>query len=105
MKALGCVMMRRAAILLSLLLISCAYQEKPRSDMGIIKSSALLGDTNAPVGSVFLTKIYVIQPGDTLLKIAKKFGTTVNEVRRLNQMRTQQIFVGQRIRVAEERIE
>jgi len=44
-------------------------------------------------------KTYVVKRGDTLAKIANRFGTTVRELKRINRLRSSRIFVGQRLKV------
>jgi LysM repeat protein len=38
---------------------------------------------------------YVVRPGDSLYKIAKRFATTTERIRRLNKMSTTSLSVGQ----------
>ena len=45
------------------------------------------------------TKIYVVQPGDSLTKIADRFGMSVEELKRLNGLTSNLIRPGQRLRV------
>lgn len=42
---------------------------------------------------------YIVRRGDNLTFIAKKFNTTVSEIRKMNQLRKNQIMVGQSLRV------
>lgn len=42
---------------------------------------------------------YTVKTGDTLSKIATKYGTTVKELQKLNNMSTTQIRVGQKLKV------
>jgi LysM repeat protein len=42
---------------------------------------------------------YVVQPGDTLWAIARRFGTTVEAIMATNNLATTTIFVGQRLRI------
>jgi len=41
--------------------------------------------------------IYIVRPGDSLYKIAKKFHTTVSKIKRLNGLRGNNIKVGQKL--------
>lgn len=40
---------------------------------------------------------YTVQRGDTLYAIASKFGTTVNEIKRLNNLDSNTLYIGQRL--------
>jgi membrane-bound lytic murein transglycosylase D len=42
---------------------------------------------------------YVVRPGDSLYKIAKRFGTTTERIQRLNRMSTTSLSVGQILRI------
>ena len=42
-----------------------------------------------------------MQRGDTLWNIAKKFNTNVNEIKRLNNLKSNILYVGQTLRVPE----
>ncbi|MGE5549867.1 MAG: LysM peptidoglycan-binding domain-containing protein [Bacteroidota bacterium] len=53
------------------------------------------GEGVPPPGST-----YVVQPGETLFSIARRFGTTVTELVRLNALTSTDIFPGQVLRVA-----
>jgi len=53
---------------------------------------------NAPVGSGY----YTVQKGDSLWKIANKFGITVNDLKELNNLTGNNISVGQTLKVQKE---
>lgn len=42
---------------------------------------------------------YIVQPGDTLYGISKQFGITVEEIRRVNNLLTNDIFVSQVLKI------
>jgi len=42
---------------------------------------------------------YVVRPGDSLFKIAKRFKTTTQKIQRLNKMSTTRLLVGQRLKI------
>ncbi len=45
------------------------------------------------------TEMYTIEPGDTLGKIAHKFGTTIELIKRRNHLETNRIIAGQKLSV------
>ena len=42
---------------------------------------------------------YIVQPGDTLYILAQRYGTTVDIIRRLNGLTSDQIITGQRLKI------
>jgi len=42
-------------------------------------------------------KIYIVRPGDTLARIAQRFGTTVKQIMEDNNLRNEKIVVGERL--------
>lgn len=46
-------------------------------------------------------RVHLVAPGETLFTIARRYGTTVEELRRLNRIRGDLIEVGQRLAVSE----
>jgi LysM repeat protein len=68
--------------------------------------SSLSGATRAieshtPAISAELSKInvHVVRPGDTLTRIANRYGTTVKELRVANELKADRIVIGQKLRV------
>lgn len=43
--------------------------------------------------------VHVVQPGETLTRIAARYGTTVKELRQYNNLRTDRILVNQKIKI------
>lgn len=57
--------------------------------------------TTTPNSTVSTTKVYVVKSGDTLGKIAKKYGTTVAKLASLNGIKNvNKIYVGEKIKVS-----
>lgn len=52
------------------------------------------GDTES-TGEVVNQTIYVVQPGDTLWSISRRFGTTVNNIRMMNNLNSDILSIGQ----------
>lgn len=46
------------------------------------------------------TKTYTVKKGDTLSKIAKNNGTTVTMIKKLNKLRSDRIYVGQKLKLS-----
>lgn len=55
--------------------------------------------TPAPAPSAAATQDYTIVPGDSLSKIALKFGTTVSQLKALNGLSSDMIYAGQTLKV------
>ena len=45
-------------------------------------------------------KVYVVKSGDTLEKIARRHGLTIQAVRSVNKIKTDTIYAGQRLQIA-----
>ena len=55
---------------------------------------------NTPVPTSTTASEYVVKSGDYLGKIAKQFTTTVNELKSLNGLQSDMIYVGQKLKVS-----
>ena len=47
------------------------------------------------------TDTYIVQKGDSLYQIAKKFNTTVDEIKRINNLKTNTLSIGQKLKIKE----
>lgn len=66
-----------------------------------LKSGVKPTATTTPKSTVSKTKVYVVKSGDTLGKIAKKYGTTVAKLASLNGIKNvNKIYVGEKIVVS-----
>lgn len=63
-----------------------------------LSSSGSGGTASVPSSSP--PEFYVVQRGDTLSGIARRYGLSVNELRRMNHLKSDVIIVGQRLRVS-----
>ncbi len=61
--------------------------------------------TNTPDNKPSTDNIYIVKVGDSLWSIAQKFNTTVNELKRLNNLTSDILMVGQKIILKEPEIE
>lgn len=48
--------------------------------------------------------IYVVQKGDSLWSIAKRFNTTVTELKRINNLKTETLSIGQKLKIKEDNL-
>ena len=50
-------------------------------------------------GSVSSNKVHKVRRGDTLGKIASKYGTSIRKIQRKNRLRTTKVYIGQRLKI------
>jgi LysM repeat protein len=63
------------------------------------KAAKATGTAGSAVSAPDADGVYTVKSGDVLGTIAKKFGTTVAKLREANQLKTDQIKVGQKLKV------
>ncbi|MDD3535150.1 MAG: LysM peptidoglycan-binding domain-containing protein [Candidatus Cloacimonetes bacterium] len=56
--------------------------------------------TAAEADTVVIEKVYIVQPKDTLYKIAREYDVSVDELKRINSLSSNDIKVGQRIYIS-----
>ncbi len=79
----------------------CATDREAQT-RSIRDDAALLSSTNSLPGSIYEIRIYVIQAGDTVTKIARRFGISIGDLRAMNpDMTSYRIKVGQKVKVYE----
>lgn len=66
-----------------------AGAHRPAAARGTVESPATVGGE----------QVYVVKSGDNLTKIARQFGVTVEALRRANQLRTDRIKVGDKLKI------
>ncbi|OGX35481.1 MAG: hypothetical protein A3C36_02240 [Omnitrophica WOR_2 bacterium RIFCSPHIGHO2_02_FULL_52_10] len=69
--------------------------EKVQKDLETLNMSLIFSNTEAPDKTV----IHEVQTGDTLERVAKKYGTTIDLIKRSNNLSTDVIKVGQKLRI------
>jgi hypothetical protein len=91
----------------ALLIAGCAHSGGgggKSNENGRSASSGLLNSTNAPPGSVYNVKVYVVKRGDTLSAIGSRFHKSVSELSALNPtINPNRLRIGEKIRVAEDK--
>jgi hypothetical protein len=97
-----------AGFALALFVAGCATQSRPSwSSYPATPAERELAlahsvPTNAPFGSVYEVRIYIVQPGDTVDKILERFNLTEEQLASLNAgNRYRRIKVGERIVIFE----
>ena len=72
-----------------------------------LKAYNNLTNNNLSIGQILLVpneieeneNIYTVQSGDNLYKIAQKYGVTVDEIRNENNLTTDMLFIGQKLKI------
>ncbi|MDZ4734050.1 MAG: LysM peptidoglycan-binding domain-containing protein [Nitrospirota bacterium] len=64
--------------------------------------SAVPGSTDSLMGSMRSPVIHVVKPGETLYRISRRYGVTVDKVKKWNKLPDDIIEVGQRLIVGQE---
>lgn len=84
------------------IIIEYGYIDSKGDDVSFIKNNyKLLGDAVVLAIDEYLTKsnTYTVKSGDTLYSIAKKYNTTVNELKDLNNLTSSSLNIGQVLKV------
>ena len=93
-------------VALTVLSMSGCATDREAQTWSIRDDAPLLSATNSLPGSTYDIRIYVIQVGDTVAKIAHKFGVSIADLRAINpDLNPTRIKVGQRVNVYEKLIE
>jgi len=77
--------------------------ERNPSAYGIApEGSAGSGPTDSMLGSMQSSAVHVVKPGETLYRISRRYGVTVDKVRKWNKLPDDIIEVGQKLVVGQE---
>lgn len=79
--------------------ISATFTEQEKIDDGSINMNTVIISNNENEQGVLK---YIVQPGDSLGKIASQFGTTVSHIQRINHLKNKPIRPGQELIITEE---
>ncbi len=82
----------------------------PNQKLVIYKRVPLKRKTFSPINVKYLKKLlkkrvkrkyvyHIVREGDSLIKIAKRYGLTVKQLKRMNNLKSNKIFIGQRLKV------
>lgn len=95
--------------LTSVLLVVAGGCSTPQPDRSVPQAAAyrrLTASSDAPPGALCEVRVYCIALGDTVGRVAHKFGMSVEDLMRLNpELDPTRIQAGQQIRVSERRLE
>lgn len=74
-------------------------QSGPKVENRPLKASAAGSDAQATTAEPSATQLHVVQRGETLLGIANRYGSTLSGMMRLNNLKKEGVWVGQRLKV------
>lgn len=83
------------------LIINYGYVDSPEDDVTQLKNYQSLGDAiaDAIISRVSTSGTYTVKNGDTLYSIAKKYNVSVNALKTLNNLSSNTLRVGQKLKI------
>lgn len=83
------------------LIINYGYVDSPEDDVTQLKNYQSLGDAiaSAIISRVSSSGTYTVKTGDTLYSIAKKYNVSVNALKSLNNLSSNTLRVGQKLKI------
>src|SRR5579862_9026744 len=85
----------------ALFMAGCATNREAQTQ-SIRAGASLLSTTNAVPGSIYEVRVYVIERGDTVVKIARKFQISIADFETINPgLNPTRLKIGQEVRVSE----
>lgn len=86
--------------------IEYGFLDSTKDDVSQIKNNwqkyaeaAVQGILNYIKGGTIEEGIYIVKQGDSLYSIANKYNTTVNDIKRLNNLSSNELSIGQRLKI------
>jgi LysM repeat protein len=90
------------SVLLSVLFMAGCATDREAQTQSIRADASLLSVTNSVPGSTYEVRVYVIAAGDTVAKIARKFGISIADFEAINpSLNPTRLKIGQKVRVYE----
>lgn len=90
------------SVALSALVMAGCATERQAQTQSIREDAALLSATNSLPGSTYDLRVYVIAKGDSVARIAHKFGISIADLKAINPgLNTTRLKVGQKVRIYE----
>lgn len=83
------------------LIINYGYVDSPEDDITQLKNYEKLGDAiaRAIINRVSSSGIYTVKSGDTLYSIARKYNISVESIKNLNNLTTNNLRIGQKLKI------
>jgi LysM repeat protein len=90
------------SVALSALFIAGCATDREAETQTIRADASLLSVTNSVPGSTYEVRVYVIEAGDTVVKIARKCGISIVDFEAINPgLNPTRLKIGQKVRVYE----